>query len=48
VARLAFEDLEWESRYLVSKNEYRHGVLYRNDEVLHALDAFAARAGRRR
>lgn len=32
---------------LVSKNEYRHGVLYRNDEILHALDAFAARAGRR-
>lgn len=37
-----------EAGILVSKNEYRHGVLYRNDEVLHALDAFAARAGRRR
>lgn len=32
---------------LVSKNEYQHGVLYRNDEVLAALDAFARRAGRR-
>ncbi|WP_222126957.1 Fic family protein [Curtobacterium pusillum] len=36
-----------EAGILVSKNEYRHGVLYRNDEVLQALDAFAARAGRR-
>ena len=32
---------------LLSKNEYRHGVLYRNDEVLSALDEFAARSGRR-
>lgn len=31
----------------MSKNEYQHGVLYRNDEVLAALDAFARRAGRR-
>ncbi|MCJ1714610.1 Fic family protein [Curtobacterium sp. VKM Ac-2922] len=36
-----------EAGVLVSKNEYRHGILYRNDEVLTALDAFAARAGRR-
>lgn len=36
-----------ESGILVSKNEYRHGVLYRNDEILQALDAFAARAGKR-
>jgi Fic family protein len=36
-----------EAGVLVSKNEYRHGVLYRNDEVLQALDAFAARAGKR-
>lgn len=32
---------------LVKKNEYQQGVLYRSDEVLGALDAFAARAGRR-
>ncbi|MGN6409412.1 MAG: Fic family protein [Curtobacterium sp.] len=32
---------------LTKKNEYQRGVLFRNDEVLGALDAFAARAGRR-
>lgn len=32
---------------LVGKNEYRHGVVYRNDEILAALDAFAERSGRR-
>lgn len=32
---------------LARKNEYRQGTLFRNDEVLAALDAFAARAGRR-
>jgi Fic family protein len=36
-----------EAGILVSKNEYQRGVLYRNDEILGALDAFAARAGRR-
>ncbi|WIB77747.1 hypothetical protein DEJ28_01240 [Curtobacterium sp. MCPF17_002] len=36
-----------EAGVLVSKNEYRHGVLYQNDDVLQALDAFAVRAGRR-
>ena len=32
---------------LTKKNEYQQGILFRNDEVLGALDAFAARAGRR-
>ena len=30
------------------KTEYRFGTLYRSDAILHALDAFAERAGRRR
>jgi len=36
-----------EAGVLAKKNEYQHGAVYRNDEILRALDAFAARAGRR-
>jgi Fic family protein len=32
---------------LKSKQEYQGGTVYRNDEILAALDAFAARSGRR-
>jgi len=36
-----------EAGVLAKKNEYQQGIVYRNDEILRALDAFAARAGRR-
>lgn len=37
-----------ETGILKSENdEHQLGPFWRNDEVLHAIDAFAARAGRR-
>ncbi|GAA3340070.1 Fic family protein [Curtobacterium pusillum] len=36
-----------EAGILARKNEYQQGVIFRNDEILRALDAFSARAGRR-
>lgn len=32
---------------LQAKSEYRAGTLWRSDEILHAIDRFAERAGRR-
>lgn len=37
-----------EARILQSKKEHLAGPFWRSDEILHAIDAFADRAGRRR